>query len=156
MAIVGSIIGIVVVGSLVYFQAQQKQAIEQEVAKLKEKEETANSNPGENIGEGQAISLIENLYYHLSEKNFNAAVSLYSPQLASQFRSSFFEQFTRVTVEDLQVTSRTENSLNLIGKNTYVWTDGSTQRESRSYTVRNIDGELKITSSEFIKVIKFR
>lgn len=218
MAIVGSVIGIVVVGSLVYFQAQQQQdfqaqqqqAIEQEVARLKEKEEqlrleeatkreqaesrlleeklqreaierkleaerlqreeterklreeqrqreeTVNSNSGENISEGQAISLIENLYYHLSEKNFSAAVSLYSPQLADQFNSSFFEQFTRVTVEDLQVTSRTENSLNLIGKNTYVWPDGSTQREIRSYTVRNIDGELKITSSEFIKVIKFR
>lgn len=210
MTIAGSVIAIIIVGSLVYFQVQQQQVIEQNLAKLKEKEEqlrlkeTTKREEAErqlleekrqreeserkleaerlqreeterklreeqrkkeevnnfevfnNINEGQAISLIENLYYNLSEKNFNAAVSLYSPQVAFQFNSNFFEKFTRVTVEDLRVTSRTENSLNLIGKNTYVWPDGSTQRELRSYTVMNLGGELKITSSEFIKVTKFR
>lgn len=108
------------------------------------------------VNEGEAISLIEKLYYLLSEKKFNEARTLYSHQLYMIFPDDFFSQFKRVTVEDLQITSRTNNSINFTGKNTLVWFDGSTQREMRSYTVRNIDGELKITSSGFIKVIKLR
>lgn len=108
------------------------------------------------IYEEQAISLIENLYYLLSEKQFNEANSLYSPQLADSFSSGFFSQFERVTVEDLQITSRTDSTINFRAQNTYIYPDGSTQREVRSYTVRNLDGELKITSSEFISVTKPR
>ena len=37
------------------------------------KEEETIFRSDENINEGEAISLIENLYYQLSEKNFNAA-----------------------------------------------------------------------------------
>ncbi len=109
---------------------------------------------GESINEGQAISLLEDLYTLLSEKNFSRAITLYSSQLSESFSPSFFNRFERVTVEDLQITSRTNNSINFIGQNTYVWPDGSTQREARSYTVRLISGELKITSSEFIKITK--
>lgn len=112
--------------------------------------------PSESVNVSDAISLIENLYYLLSAKRFDEAISLYSPQLAERFSPDFFRKFKRVTIDDLQVTSRTENSINFRGQSTYVWSDGSTQRELRSYTVRNLDGELKITSSEFIKVTKKR
>ena len=112
--------------------------------------------PSQSINEGEAISLIENLYYLLSTKKFDRAMYLYSPQLSESFSPRFFSQFSRVTVEDLRVTSRMGNSINFRGQNTYVYPDGSTQREIRSYTVINLGGELKITSSEFIKVTKFR
>ncbi|MFM7476068.1 MAG: hypothetical protein ACKO2T_10145, partial [Microcystis aeruginosa] len=201
----GSVGVLALVGSVVHFQEQQKQASDREIAELKAREEqrleaeqrqreeaerrrkeaeqqlaeeqrrrqeaearleaarqksetfVPSESVNQDINEGEAISLIENLYYALSEKNFDQARSLYSPQLAESFSSpSFFSQFKRVTVEDLQVTSRTDTSINFIGQNTYVYPDGSTQRELRSYTVRNLDGELKITASEFIKVTKFR
>jgi len=193
----GSVGVLALVGSVVHFQEQQKQASDQEIAELKAREEqrleaeqsqrkeaeqqlaeeqsrrqeaearleaerqksetfVPSESVNQDINEGEAISLIENLYYALSEKNFDQAMSLYSPQLAESFSPSFFSQFERVTVEDLQVTSRTDTSINFIGQNTYVYPDGSTQRELRSYTVRNLDGELKITASEFIKVTKFR
>jgi hypothetical protein len=206
IAIAISSVGVLaLVGSVVHFQEQQKQASDREIAELKAREEqrleaeqrqreeaerrrkeaeqqlaeeqrrrqeaearleaerqksetfVPSESVNQDINEGKAISLIENLYYALSEKNFDQARSLYSPQLAESFSSpSFFSQFKRVTVEDLQVTSRTDTSINFIGQNTYVYPDGSTQRELRSYTVRNLDGELKITASEFIKVTKFR
>jgi hypothetical protein len=206
IAIAISSVGVLaLVGSVVHFQEQQKQASDREIAELKAREEqrleaeqrqreeaerrrkeaeqqlaeeqrrrqeaearleaerqksetfVPSESVNQDINEGEAISLIENLYYALSEKNFDQARSLYSPQLAESFSSpSFFSQFKRVTVEDLQVTSRTDTSINFIGQNTYVYPDGSTQRELRSYTVRNLDGELKITASEFIKVTKFR
>jgi hypothetical protein len=108
------------------------------------------------INQSDAINTIENLYVYLSDKQFDKAILLHSPHLQKQFNSNFFTQFIRVTVEDLQITSQTDNSINLVGINTYVYPNGSTQREKRSYTVRLLDGEFKITSSEFIKVIKLR
>ncbi|WP_375328728.1 hypothetical protein [Microcystis sp. BLCC-F210] len=139
-------------------EQRRRQEAEARLEAARQKSETfvPSESVNQDINEGEAISLIENLYYALSEKNFDQARSLYSSQLAESFSPSFFSQFERVTVEDLQVTSRTDTSINFIGQNTYVYPDGSTQRELRSYTVRNLDGELKITASEFIKVTKFR
>ncbi|MEN9918615.1 MAG: hypothetical protein RL662_1051 [Bacteroidota bacterium] len=119
-------------------------------------EENESFKTNESINESEAVSLIEKLYYLLSEKSFTQTVPLYSPELANQFTPGFFGQFERVTVENLQIVSRTENSIDFTGQNTYSWRDGSTQKELRSYTVKNFDVELKITSSQFIKVIKFR
>ena len=132
----------------------KREEIEQQLEAQRGRERI--SFPSASINEGEAISLIEKLYYLLSVKQFDRAMSLYNPQLTESFSPSFFSQFERVTVEDLQITSRTDSSINFIGQNTYVYPDGSTQRETRSYTVRNLGGELKITASEFIKVTKFR
>ena len=189
----GAIALILLIGSILLWQIQQRQTIQQQIEAIKTREqqrleteqqqreeaerrleeerikreeterqlEAARKRretfvPSESISEGEAISLIENLYYLLSTKQFDGARALYSSQLAESFAPSFFNQFERVTVEDLQITSRTDNSINFRGQNTYVYPDGSTQREIRSYTVRNLGGELKITSSEFIKVTKFK
>jgi serine/threonine protein kinase, bacterial len=120
------------------------------------KDSPSPSNDLITVSEGDAISLLENLYSKLSRKDYTAANALFSPQMAETFDPNFFDQFVRVSVEDLAIRSRTESSLNLIGENTYVYPDGSTQREQRSYTVRAIDGQLVVTASEFIKVLKFR
>jgi serine/threonine-protein kinase len=108
------------------------------------------------LSESDAISTIESLYYLLSTGQYNQAVLFFSPQLASQFDPQFFNQFERVTVENLQIQSRSNSVINFLGENTYVYPDGSTQRERRSYTVRLVEGDIKVTASEFIKVIKFR
>ena len=111
------------------------------------------------IEEGSAIVLIETLYFLISEEEFGRAIdllNLQSNQLAEKFDPDFFSQFTRVTVSDLYVTSRTSTSINLEGINTYVWADGSIQRELRTYTVRQIGNELKITDSEFVRVVQSR
>uniref|UniRef100_B8HX91 non-specific serine/threonine protein kinase n=1 Tax=Cyanothece sp. (strain PCC 7425 / ATCC 29141) TaxID=395961 RepID=B8HX91_CYAP4 len=108
------------------------------------------------VNEGEAISLLEQLYFNLSNKNYAATQGAFSPQLADIFDPGFFNQFSRVTVENLTVTARTNNSISFIGENTYVYRDGSTQREERSYTVRTVDGRLVVTASEFIRVTKFR
>jgi len=174
--IIGLLVGFCLAGGTVIFSLVQQQQQQQQnvgmkptiidrLSPIKTENnglETDNSltlksqNSVKDINVGEAISIIENLYYTLSAKNYNEAEQLYIPQLASAFNPSFFDQFERVTVEDLQVTSQTEFSINFVGQNTYVYPDGSTQREERSYTVRNVNGELKITSSEFIRVTKFK
>jgi serine/threonine protein kinase, bacterial len=106
------------------------------------------------IDENRAKEVVEELYSLLSQKSFDEARNIYSPQLAAQFEPNFFSQFTNVTVENLQPISQTDSSVDLIGENTYIYPDGSTQREQRSYTVSNLNGELKITDSKFVKVTK--
>lgn len=105
---------------------------------------------------GQAISMLEQLYSQLSAKNYAAARNNFSDSLAATFDPGFFDQFARVSVENLAVSSKTDDSINFMGENTYVWPDGSTQREQRSFTVRQIDGQLRVTASEFIKVLQAR
>ncbi len=92
----------------------------------------------------------------VSAKRFDEARILFGPQMAARFNPNFFRQFERVTVQDLEITSKTNSSINFVGQNTYVYLDGSTQKEKRTYTVRNLDGELKIIASEFVKVTKFK
>ncbi|AFY77371.1 serine/threonine protein kinase [Pleurocapsa sp. PCC 7327] len=115
-----------------------------------------NENLTNAIEESQAAQFVEKLYALLSDKKFDEARLAYGPPLAAQFDPNFFTQFERVTVENLQIISRTDSSINLIGENTYFYPDGSTQREQRTYTVRNLNGKLKITNSKFVKVTKFR
>jgi len=117
---------------------------------------SAIDNINSSITVEEGINVIEDLYYFLSEKDFNSAQNLYSPNLAQQFTSRFFNEFNRVTVENLQVTSQTSTSISFLGYNTYIYHDGSTQREQRSYSVMKIDGIPQIVSSDFIRVTKFR
>jgi serine/threonine-protein kinase len=49
------------------------------------------------LDQADAISTVENLYYLLSNRQYDQAVQLFSPQLASQFNPKFFNQFERVT-----------------------------------------------------------
>jgi serine/threonine protein kinase, bacterial len=117
---------------------------------------TSNNNGFGRVAEGEAISLLEKLYVDLSRKDYDAAKSAFTEPLVHTFSASFFNQFKRVSIENLQISSRTDSSINFIGDNTYIWPDGSTQREQRSFAVRNINGKLLITSSEFIKVLQPR
>ena len=109
-----------------------------------------------NIFPQEAIETVEKLYVLVSEKEFDQAYHLYSPEMQSGFTGAFFEQFERVTVEDLSVTSQTPTSIDLIGYNTYFYPDGSTQREERSYRLEKLNGSPIIVSSEFIRVTKHR
>jgi serine/threonine protein kinase len=108
------------------------------------------------VDESAAITLLEDLYAHLSNQDYEAAKELFAPRLVKQFDPNFFQKFRRVTIDNVRITSQTNTSLNFIGDTTYVWPDGSTQREQRSFTIRNIEGKLKITASEFIRVLERR
>ncbi len=135
--------------------AENKQSVPESAAKPSPKG-SPQFTEDETLIESQAISTIENLYTLLSTRQYDRAIQLFSPELASQFDPQFFEQFESVTVENLQVVSRSPSAIEFEGQNTYVYPDGSIQRELRSYTVANVDGESKITASEFIKVTQFR
>lgn len=115
-----------------------------------------NNKSSTTIDENEAINLIENLYSLLSKKQFDNIINFYSEELISQFLPDFFRQFEQVTVENLTVISQTNDTINLIGNNTYFYPNSSTQTEERSYQVMKVNDSLIITDSQFIKVTKFR
>lgn len=79
----------------------------------------------------------------------DGAKSLYSPE--------FFNQFQRVTVTDMHSTGINGSHVNLNGIMTFVYKDGTTQRETRSLTVRtDTTRKAQVTNTEFISVIKAR
>ncbi len=111
-----------------------------------------------NTGQKQkaAKEIVVSVYSLLSQKDFGKAITLYSPSLANQFDSTFFNQFQRVTVDELTIISANDNSITFQGLNTYIWKDGSSQQEKRSFVVSLADSSPKIVASEFIEVVKIR
>ncbi|MBD1876932.1 serine/threonine protein kinase [Nodosilinea sp. FACHB-131] len=103
-----------------------------------------------------AQATVAALYSHVSSKSWDAARSQFSGSLAQQFDPGFFAQFDRVSVENLRVTGQTADSVEFVGENTYVYPDGSTQREQRSFTVQMQDGQPRIVGSSFGGVLESR
>ena len=101
----------------------------------------------------RAVDGIQQLYQALSAKDFNQAQTLYGSAAADQFDPSFFRQFERVSVQDLRTTSRSGTTVNLEGVITFVWPDGSVQRESRTFSVDSGSVPAVITGSEFVRVL---
>jgi serine/threonine protein kinase, bacterial len=102
----------------------------------------------------EAIAKVQELYNLVSQKNYDQAKSIFADP--NQLDSSFFDQFSQVTVENLQITSQDEKSITLTANNTYVYLDGTSQQEERNFTIERIDDSLKITNSNFIKVVEER
>jgi serine/threonine-protein kinase len=135
---------------------QQSSSNSNDIGEKKQNEQIPLDLSSELITTNEAINTINNLYSVLSSKQFNEARQYYSAEIWRKFDPDFFAQFELVTVDNLQVISKTPKQIDFIGENTYFYYDGSIQREKRSYTVGKINGQPKITASEFIKVIKFK
>lgn len=103
-----------------------------------------------------AETTVASLYSHVSSQDWSSARSVFGGSLAQQFDPNFFKQFQQVTVENLQVTNQSGDTVELVGQNSYVYPDGRTQREERTYTVQMLNGQPRIVSSSFVRVIKSR
>ncbi len=103
-----------------------------------------------------AQATVSTLYSHVSNGAWDAARSQFGGSLAQQFDPGFFAQFDRVSVENLRVTGQTADTVEFVGENTYVYPDGSTQREERSFTVQMSDGQPRIVGSSFRGVLQSR
>ena len=103
-----------------------------------------------------ATVAVEDFYSYVASQSWDAARAMFDADLAKRFDSSFFEQFQQVSVENLRVTNQTAETVEMIGQNTYVYLDGSTQEEERAYTVQLIDGWPSIVATSFVQVTKAR
>ena len=101
-----------------------------------------------------AIASVQQLYTDIANGNFDAARQLFSPAASDQFDPTFFSQFQQVSVSDLRETSRSGTSVTLSGVVTYVYPDGTSQTESRSFSVDTATQPALITASSFGSVLK--
>lgn len=112
--------------------------------------------PSEQAQRDQAVATVEQLYAALSSRNIEEARQLFGGTAADQFEPSFFEQFEQVRVTDLRETSRTGTTVNLMGVVTFLYPDGSSQSETRSFSVDTASTPAVITASAFDQVVKPR
>jgi len=103
-----------------------------------------------------AIASVQQLYSDLSNGNGEAARQLIGGGAADQFDPAFFNQFQRVSVSDLREIGRSGAVVSLQGVVTFVYPDGSTQSESRSFVVDTATQPALITASGFNQVLKAR
>lgn len=101
-----------------------------------------------------AIASVQQLYTDISNGNYDAARQLFSPAASDQFDPTFFGQFQQVSVSDLRETGRSGTSVTLSGVVTYVYPDGTSQTESRSFNVDTATQPALITASSFGSVLK--
>lgn len=102
-----------------------------------------------------AVAIVQDLYFLLTDKQYDRARQLLRPEISRLISNSFFDQFDRITVQDIKTTGITSSTVNLEGVVVFVWPDGSLQKESRSFTVKTVPKAL-ITGSEFGKIIQSR
>ena len=110
--------------------------------------------PSSELTPAAAEATVAALYSDVSSQDWDGARSQFGDALAAQFDPGFFAQFDQVSVENLRVTGQTADAIELLGENTYVYTDGSTQREERTFTVQLRDGQPRIVASSFKGVLQ--
>ncbi|MFM8975330.1 MAG: hypothetical protein ACKOFN_06450, partial [Vulcanococcus sp.] len=103
-----------------------------------------------------AIATVQQLYSDLSNGNGEAARQRIGAGAADQFDLAFFSQFQRVGVSDLREIGRSGALVSLEGVVTFVYPDGSSQSESRSFVVDTATQPPLITASGFNQVLKAR
>ena len=103
-----------------------------------------------------AQATVTSLYSYVSDQSWDAARGLFGEALVQQFDPGFFEQFEQVTVDNLRVRNQTADTVELIGRNTYYYPDGSQQQEERTFRVQLVEGQPRIVGSDFVQVLKSR
>jgi hypothetical protein len=104
----------------------------------------------------RAITSVQQVYNNLSLGNSAAARQLFSGQAADQFDPAFFQQFQRVSVDDLRETGRDGSVIKLQGVVTFVYPDGTSQSEARDFSVDSASDPPLITASSFVQVLRGR
>ncbi len=104
----------------------------------------------------RAIGAVQQLYAALSSGNPAAAAPWLGPNAADQFEPTYFAQFARVGVADLVETGRQDSRVELTGLVTFVYPDGTSQQESRTFSVDIGSEPARITASSFDRVVSPR
>ncbi|MGF1515642.1 MAG: protein kinase [Elainellaceae cyanobacterium] len=103
-----------------------------------------------------ALATITEFYSQVSAQSWDGARALTAGALAEEFDPAFFEQFQEVSVENLRVVEQTGRIVLLSGQNTYFYSDGSSQREARMFTIQLVDGQPRVIGSDFVRIIRQR
>lgn len=104
----------------------------------------------------QAVLTIQKIYQLLTDKKVLQAKEFFEPELSQQITDKFYAKFDRVSIENLKVTGTVGSTVNLAGVVTFVWPDGSVQKESRTFSVNTNTKPAIVTATEFGEIIRSR
>ena len=114
----------------------------------------AQALPTQNID--TAIYVIQEWVSAMSDIDSNRASQYMTGDAERMYDPGFFRQFDRVNVSRLTVDNISGSFINLSGIMTFVYPDGSIQKETRTFTVFTKNGAAVVTNTEFGKVIQQR
>ena len=100
-----------------------------------------------------AIYVIQEWVEAMSENDAQRASKYMTGAAERMYDPTFFKQFERVNVSNLTVDSVSGSFINLSGIMTFVYPDGSVQKETRDFTIFSKDGSTVVTNTEFGKVV---
>ena len=103
-----------------------------------------------------AIYVIQEWVSAMSDMDSQKASQYMTGDAERMYEPGFFKQFERVNVSRLTVDNVSGSFINLSGIMTFVYPDGSIQKETRTFTVFTKDGAAVVTNTEFGKVIQSR
>jgi hypothetical protein len=110
--------------------------------------------PGEE--EADATQAITALYKALSNKDFAESSRYHSAATAPLFRPEFFQQFSRVSIDNIRVLDRSGPLVSLSGVVRFEYPDNSYQVETRTFTIDPTTAPPQVVQSSFGKIIKAR
>ena len=100
-----------------------------------------------------AIYVIQEWVEAMSNNDTQRASKYMTGAAERMYDPAFFKQFERVNVSNLTVDSASGSFINLSGIMTFVYPDGSVQKETRDFTIFSKDGSTVVTNTEFGKVV---
>ena len=103
-----------------------------------------------------AIYVIQEWVNAMSNVDSKLASKYMTGAAERMYNPAFFKQFERVNVSNLTVDSVSGSFINLSGIMTFVYPDGSVQKETRTFTIYSKDGFAIVTNTEFGRVINPR
>ena len=112
--------------------------------------------PTLSAAEAGAIQAITALYKALSNKDFAESSRYHSAAAAPLFRPEFFQQFSRVLIEDIRALDRSGPLVSLSGVVRFEYPDNSYQVETRTFTIDLTTAPPQVVQSSFGKIIKAR
>jgi hypothetical protein len=104
----------------------------------------------------RAVATVQELYRAISQRDASGARQRVGSSAADQFEPSLYESMQRVEVSDLREINRRGSTVELEGVITYVYPDGTSQSESRSFSVDTASTPALVTASGFGQVLKPR
>lgn len=103
-----------------------------------------------------AIYVIQEWVSAMSDMDSQRASQYMTGDAERMYDPGFFKQFERVNVSRLTIDNVSGSFINLNGIMTFVYPDGSIQKETRTFTVFTKDDAAVVTNTEFGKVIQSR
>lgn len=103
-----------------------------------------------------AVYVVQEWVSAMSDMDGKRASQFMTGEAERMYDPRFFKQFDRVNVSRLKVDNVSGSFINLSGVMTFVYPDGSVQKETRTFTIFTKDGAAVVTNTEFGKVIQSR